>query len=75
MYHVVAATLTAVAIPCAANVRVPVVPVPARYIMSVVIAIVTVVALGPVMNVIAVPMGYATLALAGIVIVWPVVVI
>jgi hypothetical protein len=47
MYHVVAATLTAVAIPYAASVRVPVVPAPARYIVSVVIAILTVVALGP----------------------------
>jgi hypothetical protein len=57
MYHVVAATLTAVAIPYAANVLVPVVPVPAKYIVSVVIAILTVVALDPAINVIVVPIG------------------
>jgi hypothetical protein len=57
MYQVVAATLTAVAIPWAANVLVPVVPVPARYIVSDVIAILTVVALGPAMNVRVVPIG------------------
>jgi hypothetical protein len=70
MYHVVAATLTAVAIPYAARVLVPVVPKLARYMVSVVIAISTVVALGPAMNVMAVPMGYATLLLAGMVMVW-----
>ena len=69
MYHVVLATLTAVAIPYAANVLVPVVPVPARYMVSVVIAILTVVALGPAINAMAVPIGYATLPLAGMVIV------
>jgi hypothetical protein len=57
MYQVVAATLTAVAIPCAANVLEPVVPVPAKYMVSDVIAIVVVVALGPAMNVRVVPMG------------------
>jgi hypothetical protein len=50
-------TLTAVAIPYAASVREPVVPVPAKYIVSVVIAIVTVVALGPAINVRVVPIG------------------
>jgi multidrug transporter EmrE-like cation transporter len=69
MYQVVAATLTAVAMPYAARVLVPVVPVPARYMVSVVIAILTVVALGPAINAMAVPIGYATLPLAGIVIV------
>jgi hypothetical protein len=69
IYQVVAATLTAVAIPWAANVLEPVVPVPARYIVSVSMAIVAVVALGPAMNVRVVPIGYATEALAGIVIV------
>jgi hypothetical protein len=69
IYQVVAATLTAVAIPYAARVLDPVVPVPARYMVSVVMAIVVVVALGPPMNAIAVPIGYATLELAGMVIV------
>ena len=73
MYHtpaeLVPLTLTAVAIPCAANVREPVVPAPANLIVSVVMAIVTVVALGPAINVIAVPIGYGTDELAGIVIV------
>ena len=62
-------TLTAVAIPYAAKVRVPVVPVPARYMVSVVIAMLTVVALGPAINAMAVPIGYATELAAGIVIV------
>jgi hypothetical protein len=53
----VAATLTAVAIPCAARVLEPVVPVPPRYIVSLVIAIVTVVALGPAINPMVVPIG------------------
>jgi hypothetical protein len=61
MYHTPLAlsplTLTAVAIPYAASVREPVVPVPAKYIVSVVIAIVTVVALGPAINVRVVPIG------------------
>jgi hypothetical protein len=69
MYQVVAATLTAVAMPYAARVLVPVVPVPARYMVSVVIAILTVVALGPAINAMVVPIGNATLELAGIVIV------
>jgi hypothetical protein len=58
-----------VAIPYAAKVLDPVVPVPAKYMVSVVIAIVVVVALGPPMNAIVVPIGYGTLPLAGIVIV------
>ena len=61
MYHtpaeLVPLTLTAVAIPWAANVRVPVVPVPARYIVSVVMAIATEVELGPAINVRVVPTG------------------
>jgi hypothetical protein len=69
MNQVVAATLTAVAIPYAARVLEPVVPVPPRYIVSVAIAIVTVVALGPAINPMVVPIGYATVPLAGIVIV------
>jgi hypothetical protein len=71
MYHVVLVTLTAVAIPYAANVLLPVVPVPPKYIVSVVIAIVTVVALGPAINAMLVPIGNATAVLAGIVIVCP----
>jgi hypothetical protein len=69
MYHVVAATLTAVAIPFAANVLVPVDVPPASLNVSVVIAISTVVALAPAINVIVVPIGYATEPLAGMVIV------
>ena len=69
MYQVVLATLTAVAIPCAASVRDPVVPVPVKYMVSEAIAILTVVALGPAINAMAVPIGNATLELAGIVIV------
>jgi hypothetical protein len=57
MYQVVLATLTAVAIPCAANVLEPVVPAPAKYMVSEVMAIVTVVALGPAINVMVVPTG------------------
>jgi hypothetical protein len=57
MYHAVADTFIAVAVPCAASVLEPVVPVPTKYMMSVVIAIVTETALGPATNVIAVPMG------------------
>jgi hypothetical protein len=56
MNHVVAATLTAVAIPYAASVREPVVPVPPRYIVSEVIAIVTV-APAAAINAILVPIG------------------
>jgi hypothetical protein len=57
MYHAVADTLIAVAIPCAAKVLEPVVPVPAKYMVSVAMAMVIVVALGPAINVIAVPIG------------------
>ena len=64
-----AATLTAVAIPFADKVLVPVDVPPANLKVSVVIAISTVVALEPAMNVIVVPIGYATVPLAGIVIV------
>ena len=69
MNHVVAATLTAVAIPYAASVLVPVVPLPPKYMVSVVIPIVVEVALGPAISEIAVPIGNATAVLAGIVIV------
>jgi len=69
MYHVVAATLTAVAIPFAANVLVPVEVPPANLITSDAIAMSTVVALDPAINVRVVPIGYATDAFAGIVIV------
>ena len=55
--HAVADTFIAVADPYAASVRDPVVPVPARYMVSEAIAILTVVALGPAINVIAVPIG------------------
>ena len=57
MYQVVLATLTAVAIPCAANVLVPVVPVPAKYMVSEVMAMLVLLALGPAMNVRVVPIG------------------
>ena len=57
MYHVVAATLTAVAMPFAANVLVPVEVPPANLKVSVAIAILAVVALEPAMNVIVVPIG------------------
>jgi hypothetical protein len=57
MYHVVAATLTAVAIPLAARVLVPVFVPPANLMVSDVIAILTVVALDPAINVIVVPIG------------------
>ena len=66
MNHDVAVTLTAVAIPNAARVLEPVVPVPARYIVSDVIAIVTVTPVSAI-NPMVVPIGYATVALAGIV--------
>ena len=59
-------TLIAVAEPYCANVRVPVVPALERYIVSVVIAILTEVA-DKLTNVIAVPSGYATEEAAGIV--------
>ena len=74
MYHVVAATLTAVAIPFAARVLFPVDVPPASLNVSVAIAIVAVVALEPAMNVSVVPIGYATDAFAGMVMVCPVVV-
>ena len=56
IYHTVAATLIAVAIPFAARVRVPEAPVPAKYMVSL-LAILIVVALSPAINDIAVPMG------------------
>jgi hypothetical protein len=70
---VVDVNFTAVAIPNAARVREPVVPVPARYIVSVVIAIV-VVAPEPETKVMVVPTGNATVPFAGIVTVLDVVV-
>jgi hypothetical protein len=64
--QVVDAILSAVAVPYWASVLEPVDPVAARYIVSDVIAIVT--ALDDIFtNVIAVPTGYATLALLSIV--------
>jgi hypothetical protein len=72
MNHVVVVTLTNVAIPYAANVRVPVVPVPPKYIVSVVMAMLDVVALGPAIIAIVVPTGNAVVLLAGTVIVCPV---
>jgi len=57
MYQVVLATLTAVAIPFAASVLVPVLVPPANLSVSEVIAMLTVVALGPAMNVRVVPIG------------------
>jgi hypothetical protein len=57
MYHKVDATLTAVAIPFAASVLVPVELLPANLNVSVLITISTVVALGPAINVRVVPMG------------------
>jgi hypothetical protein len=67
MYQVVLATLTAVAMALAAKVLVPVDPVPARYMVSVVIAMLVALDAGPAMNVMAVPIGNATEPLAGIV--------
>jgi hypothetical protein len=58
--------------PYAANVRVPVVPVPPKYIVSVVIAMLDDVALGPAIITIVVPIGNAVVLLAGTVIVCPV---
>ena len=57
---------TAVADPYCASVLVPVVPADDKYIVSVVIAMLTLVA-DKFMNVNAVPIGYATLPFAGIV--------
>ena len=65
--HSVDAILIAVAIPFAANVRLPVVPAPAKRIVSDVMAIVMTPAPFWLINVTAVPMGNATLELAGIV--------
>ena len=70
MYQVVLATFTAVAIALAASVLVPVDPVPAKYMVSVVIAILVALDAGPAMNVTAVPIGNATEPLAGMVTVW-----
>ena len=53
------------AIPYAASVLVPVDPVPPRYIVSLVIAIVDVVALGPAIIAIVVPIGKLVDVLAG----------
>lgn len=60
-------TLIAVATPFAARVLDPVVPVPAKTNVSVVIEIVITPALVSLTNVIAVPMSYATVAFDGIV--------
>lgn len=65
--HSVEVILSAVAIPFAANVLLPVVPAPANRIVSDVIAIVTVPAPFWLTNVMAVPIGYGTLALESIV--------
>ena len=68
MIHVVDVILSAVAVPYCANVLLPVVPVPPKYIVSVVMAIV--IALVDIFtNVTAVPVGNATEPFAGIVIV------
>ncbi len=67
MYHTVLVTLTAVAMALADSVLVPVEPVPARYRVSDVMAMLVALEAGPAMNVMAVPMGYATELLAGIV--------
>lgn len=66
MIQTVLVTFNAVAVPKFAKVRVPVVPVPPKYIVSVVIAIlIAVVDRFTKLN--AVPIGYATEELAGIV--------
>ena len=67
MIHSVEVTFTAVAIPLAVSVREPVVPVPASRMVSLVMAIVIVPAPFWLMNVIAVPTRYGTLALLSIV--------
>jgi hypothetical protein len=72
MNHVVVVTLTNVAIPYAASVRVPVAPVPPKYMVSVVIAILDDVALGPAIIAMVVPIGNAVVLLEGTVIVCPV---
>lgn len=65
--HLVLVTFVAVAIQLAVNVRLPVVPAPDSTRVSVVIDIVIVPAEVSFMNVIAVPIGYATELFAGIV--------
>lgn len=60
-------TLMAVATPLAANVLLPVDPAPANTSVSLFMAIVRAPADVSLMNVMVVPIGYATLALAGIV--------
>ena len=65
MIHSVLVTLIAVAMPFAASVLDPVVPAPAKRIVSLVIAIVITPAPFWLMNVTAVPIGNATLELAG----------
>ncbi len=65
MIQLVDATFIAVAIPFAANVRLPVVPAPANVMVSVVIEIVTV--FMAFTNVRHVPIGYATDEFAGMV--------
>ena len=67
MIHSVEVILMHVAEPFAASVREPVVPAGDKRIVSVVIAIVTTPAPFWLMNVMAVPTGYATEPLAGIV--------
>src|SRR5882762_2851259 len=67
MIHSVAVTLIAVAIPLAASVRLPVAPEPASRIVSDVIERVMTPAEAWLMKVMAVPIGYATLALLSIV--------
>ena len=64
--HVVESIFTAVAIPYCARLRDPVDPVPAKYIVSVVIAIVTTCEV-MLINVRTVPVAYATEPFAGIV--------
>jgi len=66
MIQVVEVSLTAVAIPNGARVLEPVVPGPARFMVSVVIAIV-IVAPDPAINVTAEPIGNATDEFAGMV--------
>lgn len=67
MIHSVLVILIHVATPFASSVREPVAPSPARRIVSDVMAIVTTPAPFWLMNVIAVPMGKATLLFGGIV--------
>ncbi len=65
MIQVVDVIFTAVATPYWASVLVPVVPGPQRYMVSVVMGMVELVDM--LMNVTEVPIGYATVPLAGIV--------